>query len=64
MTLSEIKEAVEAGKTVYWANKAYTVIKDCIGQWLILCSLNQHCIGLTWRDNTTMNGKPEEFFIG
>jgi hypothetical protein len=66
MTLDEIKSAVEAGQTVHWANDGYTVIKDCIGQWLIVWDLGgnrEHCIGLTWRDEVTMNGAPEEFFI-
>lgn len=62
MTLDEIKAAVEAGKTVHWASRNYVVIKDSIGQWLIKCLLNDCCWGLTWRDGTTMNGKPEEFF--
>lgn len=63
MTLNEIKEAVEAGKTVHWASANYVVIKDRIGQWLIKCVSNNSCIGLTWRDGVTMNGRPEEFFI-
>jgi hypothetical protein len=62
MTLAEIKEALAEGKKVYWANKAYDVIQDKCGQYLIVCNLNQHCIGLTWRDGVTMNGKEEEFF--
>jgi len=63
MTLEEIKQAVEAGKNVYHGNRAYRVIKDNIGQWLIVCSINNYTIGLTWRDGVTMNGKPEEFFV-
>lgn len=64
MTLDEIKQAVEDGKTVHWASRAYKVVKDDVGQWLIVCTLNNHAIGLTWRDGVTMNGKPEEFFLG
>lgn len=64
MTLDEIKAAVLAGKKVHWANTAYRVIRDNIGQWLIVCDLNDHCIGLTWRDDVTVNGKPEQFFVG
>ena len=63
MTLIEIKQAVEAGRTVHWASTGYVVIKDSIGQWLIRCTYNGSCIGLTWRDGVTMNGRPEEFFI-
>lgn len=62
MTLTEIRAAVEAGKPVYWASRSYQVIRDCIGQWLIKCLSNGSCIGLTWRDGITLNGKPEEFF--
>lgn len=63
MSLTEIKAAIEAGKTVHWANEGYIVIKDKIGQLLIKCSSNGSCIGLTHRDGVTLNGKPEEFFI-
>ena len=64
MTLEEIKKAVEEGKKVHWSHSGYAVICDKIGQWLIVCSSNNHCIGLTWLDGVTMNGKEEDFFIG
>ena len=64
MTLQEIKDAVKAGKTVHWASRAYVVECDNIGQWLIHCTSNDNYIGLTWRDGVTMNGRPEEFFVG
>ena len=71
MTLQEIKNAVESGKTVHWATKAYTVLKDQLRdgthQWLIAYlhgTANANYIGLTWMDGTTVNGRPEEFFIG
>lgn len=63
MTLDDIKQAVNDGQTVCWSNIAYTVIKDDRDQWLIECCLNGHCIGLTWDDGVTLNGKPEQFFI-
>ena len=63
MTLDEIKSAVDAGKLVHWKNPAYVVIKDCIGQYLLTCRLNNDCIGLTHRDGVTLNGKPEDFFV-
>jgi len=62
MTLEQIKQAIEDGKKVYWSNPAYEVIKDKIGQYLIHCTLNNHYIGLTWRDGVTLNGKEEDFF--
>jgi hypothetical protein len=63
MTLEEIKKAVESGKKVFWSHDGYEVIKDKIGQWLIVCHKNNHCIGLTYSDNTTLNGKEGDFFI-
>lgn len=42
MTLDEIKQAVEEGKTVHWASRAYKVVKD----------------------DVTVNGQPEDFFLG
>jgi hypothetical protein len=63
MNLAEIQTAVLAGKTVHWKNPGYRVIHDRIGQWLIKCDWNGHCIGLTWADGVTMNGEPKDFFI-
>ena len=63
MNLDEIKAAVLAGKTVHWASEAYRVIRDFVGQWLIVCDINGDCTGLTWRDGVTVNGKPEQFFV-
>lgn len=62
MTLEEIKAALDAGTEVYWMSKAYQVIKDSKGQYLIKCIPNGICIGLTWTDEVTMNGKEEDFF--
>ena len=63
MTLEEIKQAIEDGKTVCWASEAYEVIKDSVPQYLIHCIFNDHYIGLTHRDGVTLNGMEEEFFI-
>ena len=63
MTLEEIKAAVEAGHVVHWHNSAYKVVKDNLGQWMVKCTDNGHCIGLTFSDGVTLNGKPEEFFM-
>ncbi len=63
MSLEEIKAAVDAGEQVFWSNRAYPVIKDNIGQYLITCTLSTMCIGLTWLDGVTLNGKEEDFFI-
>ena len=61
MTLDEIKTALSQGKRVFHQNANYEVIRDNLGQYLIKCRLNDYCIGLTWQDGKTLNGKPEEF---
>ena len=63
MTLEEIKAATLANKIVHWQSSAYTVEIDNVGQWLIYCSHNGNCIGLTWRDGVTLNGEPEHFYL-
>ena len=63
MTLDEIRDAVLAGVNVHWATHNYRVIHDSIGQFLIWSTCNDNYIGLTWRDGTTVNGEPEQFFI-
>ncbi|MCP3681801.1 MAG: hypothetical protein GY861_03840 [bacterium] len=63
MTLTQIKTAIEEGKKVHWGNSAYEVIKDGIDEYLIMCSHNENCIGLTWKDGVTLNGKESEFFM-
>lgn len=63
MTLDEIKQAVQDGKTVHWSNELYDVICDRNGEYLIRCKMNDNYIGLTWRDGVTMNGKPSEFYV-
>lgn len=64
MTLDEIKTSVDSGKFVFWHNKNYRIIKNKhTGEYLIWSQFNDHCIGLTWRDGVTMNGKPGEFFV-
>ena len=64
MTLQEIKAAVLAGKTVHWASTAYAVkYSERADDFNIVYMPDGNCIGLTWRDGMTMNGKPEEFFL-
>ena len=63
MKLHEIHAAVLAGQTVHWGNTSYVVTRDTLDQWFIKCLWNNHCIGLTWRDGVTMNGRPDQFFI-
>jgi hypothetical protein len=63
MTLAEITSAVDRGETVHWGNEGYRVIRDRLGRYRIKCDHDGHCIGLTWLDGVTLNGKPDEFFI-
>lgn len=63
MTLDEIKTAVDAGNCVHWVNSGYVVTRDGLGQYLIIFTRNRSAIGLTSRDGTSFNGKPDEFFI-
>lgn len=62
MTLEEIKMAVDAGRVVCWANDGYKVIKDKHGKHFI-CHHSGNCIGLTWLDGVTLNGKEHEFYV-
>lgn len=64
MTAQEIKAAVDNGKKVHWANTLYDIKKDKNGEYLIVCNINQHTIGLTWADGVTLNAPEDEFFIG
>jgi hypothetical protein len=64
MTLSEIQSAVLAGQKVHWKTKAYEIVHDQIGQWLVVCRSTGGCWGLVWTDGVTVNGKPWDFFVG
>lgn len=63
MTIQEIKDAVDAGKDVHWANSAYKVIKDNLGQYFIMFTPTKYCIGLTNLAGDRLNGSEEDFFI-
>jgi len=62
MTLTEIKQAVDTGKKVYWKTLRYEVIKSK-DDYSIVCESTGSYIGLTWADGVTLNGKEEDFFI-
>lgn len=64
-TADQIRTFVDLGYRVHWANRGYHVIRDSIGQYLIGFmpgTRHEHWIGLTHSDNTTLNGKPDDFF--
>lgn len=66
-TKEEIKLAVESGFKVFADTKAYEVIKDRIGQWLIVYSPNKHTVGLHGREGTeyenNLNGQKFFYFV-
>jgi hypothetical protein len=63
MTLENIKANLAAGRQVFWKQDNYQVIQDSIGQYLIKCTTNDNVIGLTWTDETTLNGDEEDFYL-
>lgn len=63
MTILEIKAAVDAGHRVHWANPGYRVIRDGLGQYLIVFTRTGDAIGLTDQTGTRLNGAPDEFFL-
>ena len=67
MTLDEIVEAVDAGRTVCWSHDGYEVRRTSdkpggLGM-DVICLHNNHMIGLTWLDGVTVNGQPEDFYV-
>ncbi|MEQ9040259.1 MAG: hypothetical protein RIE24_18075 [Silicimonas sp.] len=63
MNIAEIKAAVDAGKSVHWANEGYRVHRDGLGQYLITFVPNGSTIGLTDRSGQQLNGAEADFFI-
>ncbi len=63
MTLDDIKAAVDGGETVHWANEGYQVIRDRLGQYLIIFLPNGSAIGLTDRSGQRLNGREADFFV-
>jgi hypothetical protein len=62
MNLRNIKTAVREGLKVHWANELYEV-QNKGDAWYIVCVSNGSCVGLTWSDGKTLNGKANQFFI-
>lgn len=63
MKIAEMKSAVDAGKTVHWANEGYLVHKDDLGQYLITYQPNGSTIGLTGGSGERPNGDEADFFV-
>lgn len=62
MNVNEIKEAVKAGRKVYWSNKGYEVRRAADDWYYILCTMNNSIIGLTDVSGKILNGDPSDFF--
>lgn len=62
MTLDEIKKAVDEGKTVCWRQNNYVVEKWKSG-YEIVCTNNNHAVGLQRRDNGEPTHDLTEFYI-
>ncbi|WP_193746539.1 hypothetical protein [Ruegeria sp. ANG-R] len=63
MDIAGIKATVDAGRIVHWANEAYLVHKDHLGQYLITYLPNGSTIGLTDLSGERLNGDELDFFI-
>ena len=63
MNIAEIKAAVDAGRTVHWANEGYLVHCDDLGQYLITYVPNGSTIGFTDRGGARLNGNEADFFL-
>lgn len=62
MNLEQIRQAVKLGLTVHWKNAGYTVHDNHV-VWMF-GTPKANSIGLTWTDGKTMNGQPEDFYVG
>lgn len=63
IAINNIKNAVRNGHKVYWKNKSYQVILDCLGQFLIKYMPNNSCIGLTDWTGKKLNGEILDFHV-
>lgn len=64
MTRSELIEAIDAGKEVYWKNEGYICYRDNLGQYLLTYTPNSYTIGIFHLDNIGMNIDSSDCFIG
>jgi len=61
--LSQIKEAIAAGKLVHWSNDGYRVIKHRVFEdhYLIRCLTNNVCTSLEYKG--VLQGDEKDFYI-
>jgi len=62
LSLSDIETAIYNGYRVHWKNDNYLVLKDRVGQYLIKCLSNSHCVGLTRTDGSLVED-PKDFYL-
>lgn len=64
-TLSEVQEAVKAGKKVHWKNDGYVVGVDMLGQWYVAWmpqSRNPDYVGLFHTDGVNSEYDAQDFY--
>ena len=61
-TFKKIKNLVDDGIQIYWANNDYTVIKDSIGQYLVKYHLDNSVIGLADKQGNILNTYQNYFY--
>lgn len=61
-TAAKIKKLVDDGVQVYWANDAYTVIKDNAGQYLVKYHPGNAAIGLADKHGKILNTNQKYFY--
>jgi len=60
--IERIKWLIDNGVPVYDENIGYRCIKDNIGQYLVVFTGNDYCIGLFGYNDTTLNATNPFFF--
>lgn len=63
MTLTEIMDAIIAGKTVCWKTIEFEVVCYPAGVFNIVNIKTHNCTPLVWSDGVTLNCNEEDFFI-
>lgn len=63
MNVKEIIEAVKSGKIVNWKNELYEVRHDHDDQYCVVCTSNEHTVGLTKKSTGELIGNEKDFTI-
>ncbi len=50
-SIEQIKQDIDNGTKVYWMHKGYIVIKDSLGEYGILCTMNDNYVGIQSAQN-------------